>query len=325
MSGRKLLTILIFILGAGLLAALLPSCRLYKLEQQLEPANAEFLSQVRYIITAEERKIFLELPDADKDKFKADFWSRRDPDPDTEENEFKDEYLSRIERTNELFRGEGRPGWLTDRGRIYVLFGPPMDRIRNPLGSGETSDRCSEVWYYSNFPVVFNDPYCTGEYRLATYDLSPLQDLNLATMAEPGRARGRAQNPFSREKSLFDFNWGLKNKSITETRVEALVELEIPYAVIWFKSVSGNRLETTLDLQLELKDADKKTIWEHKEAITISLAEEELKDKKSAKYAVEIPLTLDKDLERLAKGKNTLHIWMKNKTGNEELRKVMDF
>jgi len=144
-------------------------------------------------------------------------------------------------------------------------------------------------------------------------------------MAEPGRARGRAQNPFSREKSLFDFNWGLKNKSITETRVEALVELEIPYAVIWFKSVSGNRLETTLDLQLELKDADKKTIWEHKEAITISLAEEELKDKKSAKYAVEIPLTLDKDLERLAKGKNTLHIWMKNKTGNEELRKVMDF
>ena len=102
MSGRKLLTILIFIWGAGLLAALLPSCRLYKLEQKLDPANAEFLSQVRYIINAEERKIFLELPDADKDKFKEEFWSRRDPDPNTEENEFKDEYLSRIERANEL-------------------------------------------------------------------------------------------------------------------------------------------------------------------------------------------------------------------------------
>ncbi len=325
MSGRKLLTILIFIWGAALLVALLPSCRLYKLEQKLDPANAEFLSQVRYVISAEERKIFLELPDADKDKFKEEFWSRRDPDPNTEENEFKDEYLSRIERANELFLGEGRPGWLTDRGRIYILFGPPMDRLRNPMASGETGDRCSEVWYYSNIPVVFTDQYCTGEYRLATYDLSPLQDLSLASLTDPGRFRSRAQNPFSSEKSLFDFNWSLKNKSITATRVEALVQVEIPYAVIWFKSVSGNRLETTLDLQLELKDAEKKTVWEHKESINISLPEEELKDKIHVKHTAEIPLILDKDLERLAKGKNTLHIWMKNNTGNEELRKVMDF
>jgi GWxTD domain-containing protein len=325
MSGRKLLTILIFIWGAGLLAALLPSCRLYKLEQKLDPANAEFLSQVRYIISAEERKIFLELPEADKDTFKEEFWRRRDPDPNTEENEFKDEYLSRIERTNELFLGEGRPGWLTDRGRIYIIFGPPMDRIRNPMVSGGTGERCSEVWYYSNIPVVFTDQYCTGEYRLATYDLSPLQDLSLAAQTTPGRNRGWAQNPLAPKKSLFDFNWSLKNKSITEARVEALVQVEIPYAVIWFKSVSGNRLETKLDLQLELKDPEKKTIWEHKDSITISLAEEELKDKKNAKYAVEIPLILDKELERLAQGKNTLHIWMKNNTGNEELRKVMDF
>jgi hypothetical protein len=84
-------------------------------------------------------------------------------------------------------------------------------------------------------------------------------------------------------------------------------------------------LETTLDLHLELKDADKKTVWEHKAEVPLSLTEEELKDKKNAKYALDIPLVLDKDLERLAKGKNTLHVWIKNRTGSEELRKVMDF
>jgi GWxTD domain-containing protein len=325
MRGRKLLTVLIFMWGAGLLAVLLPSCRLYRLEQKLDPESAEFLSQVRYIISAEERKIFLELPDADREKFKEEFWSRRDPDPSTEENEFKDEYLSRIEKANELFLGEGRPGWLTDRGRIYILFGPPLDRIRNPMVSGQTGERCNEIWYYGNVPVVFIDSYCTGEYRLATYDLTLLQDLNLAAQTEPGRKRGGVWSPFSREKSLFDFNWSLKNKSVTAERVEAVVQIEIPYAVIWFKSVSGNRLETTLDLRLELKDAEKKTIWEHKESINISLAEEDLQDKIHAKFAAEIPLVLDKDLEQLAKGKNTLHVWLKNNTGNEELRKVMDF
>ncbi len=325
MSGRKFLAPLLFIAGAGLLAALLSSCRLYNLEKKLDPVNAEFLSQVRYIITAEERKIFLELPDADKEKFREEFWRRRDPDPSTEENEFKDEYFSRIQRANELFIGEGRPGWLTDRGRIYILFGPPMDRVRNPMGGGETGARCSEVWYYNDFPVIFNDPYCTGEYRLVTYDLSALQEFNLAYMQELNKAQDRAQRTFSSEKSLFDFNWSLKNKSVTESRVEALVHLEIPYAFIWFKSVSGNRLETTLDLQLELRDAEKKSLWEHKDSATISLAEEELKGKKGAKHIWDIPLLLDKDVDRLSKGKNTLHIWLKNRTGGEELRKVMDF
>jgi len=326
MRGRKLFTVLIFIWGTALLASLLPSCRLYNLERKLDPGNAEFLSQVRYLITPEERKIFLELPAADKDKFKEEFWKRRDPDSDTEENELKDEYFSRMAKANELFLGEGRPGWLTDRGRVYVLFGPPLDRIRNPMTGGESRERCGEVWYYNDFPVVFSDTYCTGEFRLVTYDLSPLQDLNLAVMSEVGNAQARAQhNPFSSEKSLFDFNWSLKDKSVTENRVEALVRLEIPYATIWFKSVAGNRLETTLDLLLELKDAEKKTVWENKQEVAISLGEEELKDKQKAKVVVEASLVLDKDLERLAKGKNTLHAWLKNRTGNEELRKVMDF
>lgn len=299
------------------------SCRLYKLERQLDPVSAEFLSQVRYIITSHERKILLELPEGEREKFIEEFWQRRDPDPDTADNEFKVEYLNRVDRANELFLGEGRAGWLTDRGRIYILFGPPMDRIRNPSGY-EVNARCSELWYYGDFPVVFVDAYCTGEFRLVTYDLSSLRDLNLAYMHELNQAQARSMRTFRSEKSLFDFHWSLKKTFVGEARIEALVVLEIPYSVIWFKSV-GDRLETTLDCELSLKDGEKKTVWELKDSLFVSLPESELKDKKNARHRWEIPLVVDKDLDRLAAGKNTLHVKMVNRTGNEELRKAMNF
>jgi GWxTD domain-containing protein len=299
------------------------SCRLYNLEKRLDPASADFLSQVRYIITGQERKILVELPEAERAKFIEEFWQRRDPDPATADNEFKDEYLSRIDRANELFVGEGRAGWLTDRGRIFILFGPPLDRIRNPSGY-EISARCGELWYYGDFPVMFVDPYCTGEYRLVTYDLSSLRDLNLAYMHELNQAQARSMKTFSSEKSLFDFDWSLKKISSSGTRLEALVVLEIPYGAIWFKSV-GDRLETTLDCELILRNAGKSAVWERKDSLSLSIAESELREKKNARHRWEIPLVLDKDLDRLAGGKNTLHIKMVNRTGNEELRKVMDF
>ena len=90
-----------------------------------------------------ELKIFLELPATEKEYFKKEFWARHDPDLQKEEKEFKMEYYNRIERADELFLGEGRPGWLTDRGQIYVLFVPPMDRITH-----SPSYNCSETWYY---------------------------------------------------------------------------------------------------------------------------------------------------------------------------------
>jgi len=299
------------------------SCRLYNLERKLEPESADFLSKVRYIITAEERKIFLELPEEERDAFVEEFWKRRDPDPETEDNEFKIEYLSRIDQANELFVGEGRDGWLTDRGRIYILFGPPMDRIRNPSGF-QLNARCGELWYYGNFPVLFVDAYCTGDFRLVTYDLTSLRDRNLAYMHELTKAQARSMNTFRSEKSLFDFNWSLKKIYAGPERLEALVVLEIPYSVIWFKSV-GDRLETTLDCELSLKDSEKKTVWELKDSLLISLNENELKDKRNARHRWEIPIDIDEGLDRLAKGKNTLHIKVVNRTGDEELRKVMDF
>ncbi|HEK86256.1 MAG TPA: GWxTD domain-containing protein, partial [Candidatus Aminicenantes bacterium] len=109
---KKIFLTLTFIFLVSLVF-LFQSCTLSRLEKKLKAKDAEWLSEVRYIITPEERKIFLELPESEREQFKEDFWKRRDPDPDTEENEFKDEYYRRIKQANQMFLGEGRPGWLT--------------------------------------------------------------------------------------------------------------------------------------------------------------------------------------------------------------------
>jgi GWxTD domain-containing protein len=296
------------------LLSLAVSCRLYNLEQKLSPEFTDFYSKVRYIITREEEKIFLELPDSEKPKFIEDFWKRRDPDPTTEENEFKIEYYNRIDRANQLFLGEGKPGWLTDRGRIYILFGPPQDRITN--SSGESSyGRCSEVWYYGNFPIVFVDQTCSGNYDLATLNLQHLHDLNMAL--------AQSQQTFKEEKKFFDFNWSVEKTTVKPDRIEGTVEVEIPYAGIWFGAVDG-KLKTTLDVNLELKSFDKTIIWEHKQTFEIEMAEDELKNMKDKNYRIEIPLVLKEKLDKVSQGKNLMQILLKNRTGGEELKKVME-
>ena len=79
------LTVLFFIS----IMLVFPSCRYQRLKKELHPDDADFLSKVRYIITKEEEHLFLETPDSEKDKFRQEFWERRDPDPYTEENELK--------------------------------------------------------------------------------------------------------------------------------------------------------------------------------------------------------------------------------------------
>ena len=101
---------------------LLNACTAKRLEGKLDPESKEFYNKVRYIMTGKESKIFLELPPSARAEFIEEFWKRRDPNPETEENEAKDAYFERIEEANRLFRGGGRPGWLQDRGRIYILF-----------------------------------------------------------------------------------------------------------------------------------------------------------------------------------------------------------
>jgi GWxTD domain-containing protein len=113
---------------------------------------------VRWIITDEERTAFKQLSnDEERDQFIEQFWLRRDPTPDTVENEFKEEHYRRIAYANEHFAA-GIPGWRTDRGRMYIMYGPPDEIDAHPSGGlynrpqdeggGTTSTYPFETWRY---------------------------------------------------------------------------------------------------------------------------------------------------------------------------------
>ena len=309
---------LIFCLGMIVLFS--SSCQYYRIEKQLDPENADWLNKVRYIITSKERRLFLDLPTAEKEQFKEDFWKRRDPDLGTEENEFKMEYFNRIERSNHIFISEGRAGWLTDRGRIFVLFGPPMDRITYPQGF----NRCQEIWYYGNFPVVFIDQTCTGKFVLVTYNLSSIQQYNLMYMHEFNLAQARAQQTIKGQDGFFNFDWKIKTTLEQPERIEGMVFIETPYANIWFKEADGI-LKTILEVHLELRDKDEMVVWEHDESFHVEISEEELSGDKNKEHQTEIPFVITKDVNRLRQGRNKFFIQIINQTGDAKLRKVLDY
>jgi GWxTD domain-containing protein len=139
---------------------------------------------VRWIITDEERNTFKALKtDDEREQFIEQFWLRRDPDPDTDVNEYREEYYQRIAYANEHFTS-GIPGWKTDRGRMYIMFGPPDEKESHPSGGsydrptweggGSTSTFPFETWWYryiegvgSDVEIEFVDPTGSGEYRIA--------------------------------------------------------------------------------------------------------------------------------------------------------------
>ncbi len=292
----------------------IPSCKFYTLEGKLSPENAEFLSKVRYIITSEERKTFLGLSDSDKEIFKDEFWKRRDPFPETEENELKIEYFKRIDIANKLFLGEGKEGWLTDRGRIYILFGPPTDRVTSPM-----ADYCEEVWHYGNFPVVFLDRYCNGSFQLVSINLSHLQDLNIA-QAQASRAFSTG----GREKVSFNFKLGYRRLTLEEAGFSLYIVIAIPYSAIWFKAEEG-RFTTVFDLSLELKDQKESVLWNFKNAFKVEMEEEEFKENYQKDFIIQVPFSWDENLEKFNSEKNRLMIHIKNRSGGEESHKSVEF
>src|SRR5579872_2099644 len=138
------------------------------LHEELEESYKKWLNEdVLYIITPEERAAFKKLSNnEERDQFIEQFWLRRDPTPDTEENEFKEEHYRRIAYANEHFAA-GKPGWKTDRGRIYVVFGKPDEIESHPSGGtyerpaeeggGETSTYPFEQWRYRYIEGIGNE------------------------------------------------------------------------------------------------------------------------------------------------------------------------
>jgi GWxTD domain-containing protein len=157
---------------------------LRKLQKELDTPYKKWLQEeVPYIISDEERSVFLHLQtNEEREQFIESFWQRRNPDPDSVENSFKEEHYRRIAYANERF-ASGIPGWRTDRGRIYVIWGPPDEIDAHPTGGqynrpseeggGSTSTYAFEDWRYrhmdgigDNIIIEFVDPTGSSEYHM---------------------------------------------------------------------------------------------------------------------------------------------------------------
>jgi GWxTD domain-containing protein len=167
---------------------------------------------VRWITTDEEKSQFdaLKAP-AEKLRFIDWFWLRRDPTPGTPQNEFREEHMRRYQFAVKNF-GAGKPGWSTERGRIYILFGPPNSIQRNPMGRN-AYERPSEIWTYNSLPntqlpgsldLNFVDFAGSGDYQLVSSidQTAPVRDafgtlvmsqLEATALRRPGEIRTAEQ------------------------------------------------------------------------------------------------------------------------------------
>ncbi len=155
-----------------------------QLKKELDSQYKKWLDQdVVYIISPEERSAFLHLStNEEREQFIEQFWQRRNPDPDSPENTFKEEHYRRIAYANERF-ASGVPGWRTDRGKIYIMWGPADEIESHPSGGsydrptseggGQTSTYPFEQWRYrylegigNDVILEFVDPSMTGEFHL---------------------------------------------------------------------------------------------------------------------------------------------------------------
>jgi len=222
----------------------------------LDPDSRQFLDMISYIVLPVEEKIFREMPPEDRGEFIRDFWGRRDPDPSNPDNEYRATYYERLRTADKAF-GKGGPGWKTDRGRIYILLGPPTNVItktmggspnpnnffgrENPIESGTLTERPTEIWVYDNYSeyfagplrMVFIDYHSTGSFKLTANKeitafsmVSPTWDPpDLAKYQRTGEIEMEEQNPGN--SIIFDYN--------AEVAIErdgmdslALVTLDIP-------------------------------------------------------------------------------------------------
>ncbi len=172
-----------------------------RLLKELDTPYRKWLEEdVVYIITDQERKAFLQLStNEEREQFIEAFWQRRNTDPESADNDYKEEHYRRIAYTDEHF-ASGIPGWKTDRGRVYIIWGPPDSIESHPSGGtyertqeeggGETSTYPFEIWNYrylegvgQNVNLEFVDTSMSGEYHLT---MDPCEKDALAKVPNAG-------------------------------------------------------------------------------------------------------------------------------------------
>jgi len=261
---------------------------------------------VPYIITDVEKKVFENLPnEEERGRFIARFWEKRDPDPTTPENEFKTVYYKRIALANKSFGASGIAGWRTDRGKIFILLGPPQEIQRdfNPESTDSlTMNAARETWNYwnlanarlpYNLEFAFLDKHGTGNYALESslipraggsvpFDTSTLSYYfdRMEILAEA------VKNPFEGGEELrglittqvaydnIPFRYEALNFKGTAQSTYVPLFLEIPYA-----KLAGKRAEDkilySLTLMISLSNPMGQSLFQKSKEVRLEYSETE--------------------------------------------------
>lgn len=333
---------------AAALSCLL-SCASYKvIKPSLDPQSQKFLDIIRYIITPQEERIFREMPPGDRAGFVADFWKRRDPDPETEVNEFRDRYYARLATADKAFR-TGIPGWMTDRGRVFILLGPPTDVITKSMGEhttelrkgarelssdlieeGARTERPTEIWIYNQHPDYFSGPLrlvfvdydSTGDYKLTTdVEVKPFSMMTYLE-SDPDMVKyqwiGQVESAESRKKILpfLDYRKSLGELEKSKEDYTVTGTLDIPFGAISYRK-ENDSYAYDLELSLEVRHVELESRYREKKDLKAQLTAEELE--RHIREGLSLTDTIVIPLE---KGTNRIYFSVEDKIAHKKLRKL---
>ncbi len=315
---------------AGNSSSLLPQ------EQKKEPLS-EYARQwleevVPYIITPAEKELFLSLPnEEERGKFIDNFWKKRDPNPATPENEFKLAYYRRIALANKFFGQASVPGWKTDRGRVFILLGPPNEIQHDYFYANDSLSRpgsVKEIWTYWDLPnpnlpysfeFIFVDRYGTGNYVLETsleqkdgvissLDLQAVHqyfnemEILAEAMKNPFEKTERLREIITTQVSynLVPFECEVITRKATEGKNQAILFCSIPLDSLQPRTEEG-KSDYSLTMMVTVSNELGQSIMEKTQELNFQLTPAEQKPPELSHYF--LPLSL-----RLASGHYGLHL-----------------
>jgi GWxTD domain-containing protein len=203
---------------------------------KLDPESEKFYRTTRPIMTKEETKIFERLPDASSRKeFIADFWLKRDPDPDTPDNEYKRQFEARVDFINRRFNKEGGPALNTDRGRVYIFMGAPnkVEEFPPEVGSSVLGSVIWWTYYDDKMAVQFADEKGTGKYRITRVEGDFFGAMDLMKLGRDVRADDVFSKKFVKFETAYD----------PEARE---IEVRLPVKGLMFRENDQGRLQVDL-------------------------------------------------------------------------------
>jgi GWxTD domain-containing protein len=265
--------------------------------KELDPKSRDFISKVRYTITAEERRAFLALAPEAREPFIEDFWKRRDPTPGTPENEYKTEYYARIERSNRLFSGGGSPGWLQDRGRVYITLGPPDNRITYPRGV-TFYGLPTEIWWYGMYTILFIDEYWNDDYRIAPESAGQIA---VITQAQTEWNRPREKMSDAKDAPYPPYAASMPGLEVTvefADKGSARFSLALPYKSVMLKA-AGSSLQATLEVTMTVAGPDGRPAWTFAKSYPLDFPQSRLKEMLTQDFTAEAVAPLPPGAYRL--------------------------